>query len=869
MKLILSLLIIGFLMFTITSENLDAQTTIPNSDFEAWDAGTTYDNPTSWDSPNSDLAGIPANTSYVVFEENDSVYADNASCKLESKSISVLGTPVDVPGFLTLGDFTFNMITQTFDISGGEPFTGTPDKLIGYYNYDPVSTDNCLIEVVLLNYNTTTNTIIDTIGAGIFTGTSATNGWQAFEALITYSSTSMPNYMNINVLSSDPNNIQAGSVLYIDEFSFFTASTSENKILSFVLPQQTAPATIDGTNHTVAITVAAGTDVTMLTPTITVSTGATVSPASGVVQDFTLPFTYTVTSSTSIAQAWVVTVNVAAGPDLFFSEYIEGSGNNKALEIYNPKSTPVNLSDYTIGQAVNGGGWQHYHTFPVGAVLNSHEVWVIITDQTDAALFPASNADEVMSYPSVVHHNGDDARSICKIVGTDTIIIDQFGNPDLDPGAGWPVAGVTNATQEHTLLRKTTITSGNTDWVASFGTTAANSEWIVMPQNDFTDLGFFNVGANIPPSITGTILSPAIVTPADTVVIYTTVTDADGTVSQVTLAWGLDGINFPNNLPLANLFSLYSSAPNSIPAHALGTEVFYKFEAIDDDNDTTILIQSYTVANPPSNISIYDIQGQTAASPYDGQTVTTSGIVTAILPGTNPGYFIQDGNGAWNGLYVFDSNVPALGDELEITGLISEYYDMTEIKDLTSYTVVSSGNALPLPELLTSNAVNDEAYESVFVRVENAACTNDNYGFGMWEINDGSGATLVHNNASYTYAATLGEHYNVQGVLNYSFEEWKIELRMAADVTIYYDIEELNNTSFVIYPNPVSNILNIHGNQNISRISLYNILGEELSQLIPQGNITNINVQHLEPGIYFVNILNIDGSTSTKKFIKE
>lgn len=192
------------------------------------------------------------------------------------------------------------------------------------------------------------------------------------------------------------------------------------------------------------------------------------------------------------AGTYDVTVGSGAEPDLFISEYIEGSSNNKGIEIYNPKSTPVNLSDYLIGQAVNGGGWQFFHVFPTGAVLNSHDVWVIITDQVDPLMFLAADADEVLSYPSVVHHNGDDARSLCHIVGNDTIIIDQFGNPDLDPGSGWPVAGVADATKDHTLLRKTTITAGNTNWMTSFGTDAANSEWVVSTVNDFSDLGNFS-----------------------------------------------------------------------------------------------------------------------------------------------------------------------------------------------------------------------------------------------------------------------------------------------------------------------------------------------------------------------------------------
>jgi len=55
-----------------------------------------------------------------------------------------------------------------------------------------------------------------------------------------------------------------------------------------------------------------GTDVTNLTPTITVSQYATISPASGVAQDFTNPVTYTVTAQDNSTKSWTVTVTVQA-----------------------------------------------------------------------------------------------------------------------------------------------------------------------------------------------------------------------------------------------------------------------------------------------------------------------------------------------------------------------------------------------------------------------------------------------------------------------------------------------------------------------------------------------------------------------------
>ena len=175
--------------------------------------------------------------------------------------------------------------------------------------------------------------------------------------------------------------------------------------------------------------------------------------------------------------------------NLIFSEYIEGSSNNKALEITNLGDTEVDLSYYQIMQSSNGNGWQYYHEFAEGAVVDAGDQYVLITDQVFADLFPAEAADEVLGFPSPIHFNGDDARALIFIGRTDTTILDVIGDPDNDPGSAWDVAGESGVTREATLLRKPTVTTGNTTVLGSFGTTPGTSEWYVLEQNDFSNLG--------------------------------------------------------------------------------------------------------------------------------------------------------------------------------------------------------------------------------------------------------------------------------------------------------------------------------------------------------------------------------------------
>lgn len=82
-------------------------------------------------------------------------------------------------------------------------------------------------------------------------------------------------------------------------------------ILSFVLSAQTGAATINAGAKTVAITVASGTVVTALTPTVTASIGASISPASGAAINFTSPVVYTVEAADGTSVDWTVTVTVA------------------------------------------------------------------------------------------------------------------------------------------------------------------------------------------------------------------------------------------------------------------------------------------------------------------------------------------------------------------------------------------------------------------------------------------------------------------------------------------------------------------------------------------------------------------------------
>lgn len=169
---------------------------------------------------------------------------------------------------------------------------------------------------------------------------------------------------------------------------------------------------------------------------------------------------------------------------LFFSEYAEGSqGNNKYMEIYNASGESVDLSEYYVMQNSNGGPWDEY-VDQLEGTLAAGDVYVIANSGSNDAIL----AEADLTGSGICFFNGDDARALVKIVGTDTTVIDYIGDFPDDPGSGWAVAGVADATKDHTLVRKPSVMSGNAgDWVGSAGTNIEDSEWVLSgaPTNDY------------------------------------------------------------------------------------------------------------------------------------------------------------------------------------------------------------------------------------------------------------------------------------------------------------------------------------------------------------------------------------------------
>jgi len=267
------------------------------------------------------------------------------------------------------------------------------------------------------------------------------------------------------------------------------------------------------------------------------------------------------------------------------------------------------------------------------------------------------------------------------------------------------------------------------------------------------------------------------------------------------------------------------------------------------------------IATPPPTItSIYDIQYTTASpanSPELGNIVTTRGVVTGVfqIGGDLDRFFIQDGNGAYNGIFIYENTYTvAVGDSVLVTGTVQEYFGLTELGFVSNVTILNSGNTLPTPSVVTNATIVNEEWEGVLVTVQDAICTTVTDPFGEWIVNDpsaGANLNIDDNLMPATFTSVLGNGYDIIGVRHYSFSENVLlpRTQLTDIITVgFASIEE--NSLLSIYPNPATDnvVVNVQPN---SIVRIYSMSGAIVFEGIGK---TTLDVSTFDAGIYQVTV---------------
>lgn len=332
-----------------------------------------------------------------------------------------------------------------------------------------------------------------------------------------------------------------------------------------------------------------------------------------------------------------VSTPLMAADEVFFSEYIEGSGNNKALEIANLTGADVDLSQYSIQMFFNGRSTAG-NTIQLNGIVKSGDVFVLANSRANSSILAEADQTESSGW-----FNGDDAIALLK---NDTII-DSIGQRGFDPGRQWG-SGDTS-TQNNTLRRKLpAVLDSNIDDAFN-----PADQWEGFPNNDSSDLGRIanNGGGNA------------------------------------------------NEL----------------------------------------------VCGDPATM-IHTIQGDAAASPLVGQTVTVEAVVTNtfLANGQLNGFFIQEEDDQHDnkpqtseGVFVYAPELSTTinsGDVIRIEAEVDEFYQQTQLKKIKQIKVCSSNAQVSATSISLPFASSDsaEAYEGMLVEFSHPLTVSENYNLGRY-----------------------------------------------------------------------------------------------------------------------------------------
>ncbi len=401
---------------------------------------------------------------------------------------------------------------------------------------------------------------------------------------------------------------------------------------------------------------------------------------------------------------------VSAPGELLISEYVEGSSNNKAIELYNGTGAPIDLAagGYTLEFSFNGVVAPGT-TIALAGTVAAGDVWVVADDSANATILAVTDQQSTASF-----YNGDDAI----VLRTAGAVVDSFGQVGFDPGTEWGTGIV--STQDNTLRRMASVEAGDTNPSDVF---TPATQWDGFAVDTFAGLGAHSTsggGGDALPTLTcGGALSVLQGSSASRPI---SAVDTDDAVTSLAITSApVAGITLGSVVPAgasggtatANLDVSDTTAPGTYPVTITAT------------NDDVVTPQSATCTISVRVVAIVPIgtvqgavadgaNGATHASPFaslapPANEVVVQGVVTqrtlarSTGGGLQNGFFLQDAGDAnpqtSDGIFVFigasttigGGYTPTVGDEIVLSGRVTEFFNLTELVSTSLVQVVRSG----------------------------------------------------------------------------------------------------------------------------------------------------------------------------------
>jgi len=313
----------------------------------------------------------------------------------------------------------------------------------------------------------------------------------------------------------------------------------------------------------------------------------------------------------------------------------------------------------------------------------------------------------------------------------------------------------------------------------------------------------------------------------------------------------------------------------------IGEEVHYMNEEAGIDTMLTVGVHTFeyvyeecartlvvTVVEDVRTPKIAEIQGTSDESPLKDKLVKVVGTVSGVAAGE--GFFIQDANAAWSGIWVEYSQTTydgiQIGNGVEVTGTVDEIGNVTTIV-ADGFTFIPPVITLA-PVVVEPSEIAAEKYESVLVKVEGARGTEANTA-GEWTIYYLEANKATVNDWLYAYTPVADHYFDVTGVVNGKLDNFRIEPRIESDVkdlTKLTPIDPEQSVEFKVYPNPFNDHITLDNNDRLTRVVVVNVAGQRVIDIqYPEREIRTAN---LVSGVYVISLYTENGIAKTERIIK-
>lgn len=312
-------------------------------------------------------------------------------------------------------------------------------------------------------------------------------------------------------------------------------------------------------------------------------------------------------------------------------------------------------------------------------------------------------------------------------------------------------------------------------------------------------------------------------------------------------------------------------------------------------NDAAFSLTSLITSNSPGVISYSS--SNTAVATVSGSTVTIVGVGSTVITAN------QAAGGTFNAASktaVLDVNpiaapIPPTVSPSSVIGLYGETYAVTGYSgDFGSVGTADLDTSDGVNNALKYNFANG-GYGQTFATKDISTMgfvhfdyyTTDATAFGLYLIsNNPTVFEAIYNVPNIVRNQWVGVNVPMSAFTQFpafntaNFSQFKFDVAATIPGTVYIDnlyfsltnpalgTEKFETSRVSMYPNPAKNVLNIDANGSIQKVSVYNILGQEVLSKKPNSNSTTLQTSGLQRGTYIVRST-IDGKTTTSKLVKE